>query len=156
VHGYLLDTNHVAALFKKEPGVIEKVRSCPDAQIRACTITLGEIEAGHRMTVTTNQGRRDEYTAFINEQFLPNALPISHSTRLYYAEVIGRIWKLHPPGKSSVKTEAHLVRLGVDINDVWVVSVALEHGLILVTEDSMQCIREAFPELKIECWTKRS
>jgi predicted nucleic acid-binding protein len=124
----------------------------PNTQLRACAITLGEIEAGHRMTRTTNQQRRDDYTTFVNEKFLPNSLPISHTTRLSYAEIIARIWQRHPPANSKIRTEAHLLQLGVDVNDVWVVSAAWEHGLILVTQDKMECIREAIPEVQIECW----
>jgi len=153
VLGYLLDTNHVDALFHRKPGVIQKIASLPpDTLLLACAITLGEIEAGHRMNKTTDQRRRDDYTAFVNKEFRPNALPISQSTGLSYAEIIGRIWERHPPANSKIKTEAHMVQLGVDINDVWVVAVALEHGLILVTQDKMKCIREVVPEVQVECW----
>src|SRR5882757_10738143 len=96
VLGYLLDTNHVDALFHRKPGVAQRINSLPaDTQLRACAITLGEIEAGHRMNKTTNQGRLDDYTAFVNKEFLPHALQISHSTRFSYAEIIGRIWERH-------------------------------------------------------------
>ena len=33
--------------------------------------------------------------------------------------------------------------LGVDINDVWIASVAYEKNMVLVTDDNMVCIREA-------------
>ena len=151
--GCLLDTNHIDAIFLKKISVMGKINSLPvDTQLRVCAITLGEIEAGHRMTQTTNQRRRDDFTTFVNEKFLPNALPISHSTRLSYAEIISRIWNRHPPANPKSKTEAHLLQLGVDVNDVWTVSVAWEHGLIFVTQDKMKCIKEAVPEVQTECW----
>ena len=151
--GYLLDTNHIDAVFLSKSTVMNKINSLPgDTQIRVCAITLGEIEAGHRMTHTTNQRRRDDFAAFVNEKFLANALPISHSTRLSYAEIISRIWKRHPPANPKTRTEVHLLQLGVDINDVWVAAVAWEHGLIFVTRDKMKCIREAVVELQVECW----
>ena len=152
--GYLLDTNHVGALSRQEPKMMQKVNSLPpDTQLRACTITLGEVEAGNRMTQPTDLQRRNEVTAFINAKFLPNALPISVSTRLYYAEIIGRIWQRHPPASHKTRTEVHLVvELGVDINDVWIVAAAWEHGLILVTSDQMTCIREVVTEVQVECW----
>lgn len=150
--GYLLDTNHVGALSRQDPKVMQKVNSLPaDTQLRACTITLGEIEAGNRITQTTNSQQRNEVTVFVNAKFLPNALPISVSTGAYYAEVIGRIWQRHPPTKRT-RTEFHLVELGVDINDVWIVAVAWEHGLILVTSDQMTCIREVVTEVEVQCW----
>lgn len=153
--GYLLDNNHVSALFNKKPGVINKIRSLPaNTQIRACAITLGEIEAGHRMTQTTNQRRRDDFTAFVNGEFRPNALPVSSSTDKYYAEIIGRIWRRYPPANPKIKTEAHLVSLGLDINDVWAVAVAWEHGLTFVTQDKMEKIREVVSDMEVpfECW----
>jgi predicted nucleic acid-binding protein len=152
VPGYLLDSNHVQAIFNKKPGVMAKLASLPrDTQLRVSAITLGEIEAGHRMTRSTNQQRRDEYTAFVNEMFLPNVITISASTRLCYGEVVARIWERHPPTRG-VRTEVHLVNLGVDINDLWIFATAWEHGLILVTQDKMTCIQAAVPEVEMECW----
>ncbi len=151
--GYLLDTNHVAALASRNPTILHKVQSLrPNTQIRACTITLGEIEAGNLITTTTDQRKRDQYSAFINATFLPNALPVSVSTRIYYAEIISRIWRSHTPARGSVQTESHLVSLGVNINDIWIVAVAWEHGLTFVTTDKMDCIRNAVSEVEWENW----
>jgi len=154
VKGYLLDTNHVAALCNRSPKIVAQVSSLPaDSQFRACTISLGEFEFGNRATQTTDQPKRDAATAFLNQEFLPNALPISTSTRIYYAEIIARIWKQQTPVSGKRKTERHLVELGVDTNDVWIAAVAWEHGLILVTSDKMECIRSVVPELQWDCWT---
>lgn len=152
--GYLLDTNQVSALCNQLPGIAAKVKSLPvDSQLRACTISLGEFEFGNRVTQTTNQPKRDAATAFLNREFLPNALPISTSTRIYYADIIARIWKQQAPASGNRKTERHLVDIGVDTNDVWIAAVAWEHGLILVTSDKMECIRSVVPELQWDCWT---
>jgi predicted nucleic acid-binding protein len=66
VVGYLLDVNHIAALFRREKRIVEMMQSVPGEQVRACAITLGEILAGHRTTSTTNTLKRDEYITFIN------------------------------------------------------------------------------------------
>ena len=152
--GYLLDTNHVAALASRKSKIVAKVASCPQgAQLRACVITLGEVEAGHRMTTSSNQAKRDEFTKFVNNEFVPNALGIGASTRIHYADIIERLWGASPPPKHTVKTERWLVcECGVDINDVWTVAVALEHRLVLVTEDKLTKVRAVMPELKIENW----
>jgi len=153
VTGYLLDTNHVAALANRNPTILQKVQSLPaNTQLRACTITLGEVEAGNLITTTTDQQKRDQCTAFINAAFLPNALPVSVSTRTYYAQIISRIWQNHTPPRGRVQTESHLVSLGVNINDVWIVAVAWEHGLTFVTEDKMQRIRDVVREVQWENW----
>lgn len=141
---YLLDNNHVEALFRNDPRVMRHVNAHrPEDWKYTSTITLGEIEAGHRMTQTTDQARRDEYTAYINEHFRPYAFEVSDSTGFYYAQIIERIWQLHPPPNPNKRTELHLVELGVDINDVWAVAIAWERGLVFVTRDNMACIREA-------------
>src|SRR5665213_2886913 len=149
--GYLLDVNHIVALFCKKEPVIQKVQSLPvGTQLLASAITLGEIEAGHCMTATTKQSRRDEYVAFIHKEFRPNVLKISDSTGYYYGRLIGDIWKRHPPAKSSIRTDQHIVGLGVDINDVWAVAAAMEHGLVFVTSDNMAVIREVVATSQFE------
>ena len=157
MRGYLLDNNHIGALFRKDASVLLKLRSIPvDWQIRVCSVTLGEIEAGHRMTEPTDHSKRDDYERFVNENFLHHALEISIHTRETYAEIIARIWEKYPPANPKKRTEQHLVDLGVDINDVWAVAVAWEHGLTFVTADKMACIREVVgDEVQFENWLEK-
>jgi predicted nucleic acid-binding protein len=156
VRGHLLDTNHVEAFCRKEPSVIQKLRTIPaDWPLRVCTVTLGEIEAGHLMTQTTDQAKRDEYTECVTREFLPYAQVISIHTRLKYAKIIGKIWSLTPPPNPKKKTEQHLLELGVDVNDVWAVASAWEHNLTFVTHDQMQCIRNAVgSDVRFDCWLR--
>lgn len=151
--GYLLDTNHLSAFAQDNPTILKKLAELPpDVQLRVCVITLGESEAGHRITESTNQEKRDAYTAYINRVFLPNAIPVTGNTRLYYADIIGRVWTQHPPQTRRRRTEAHLVSLGIDVNDIWITAVALEHKFILVTNDKMTIIKEVVSEIKFENW----
>ena len=83
--------------------------------------------------------------------FFHHACEVSINTGIYYAKIMERIWQRWPP-KSSTKTEAHLASLGVDINDVWVVAVAWEHGLIVLTQDKMQAIKDVTTEVEFDCW----
>lgn len=151
---YLLDTNHVEYLFQEHERVMARLGSLPpDTQIRASVISLGEIEAGHRITETTDQQRRDDFDRFVAQEFRPLALSVNSTTRNYYADLVGGIWQRNPPSSRRTRTERHLVELGVDINDVWIAAQAIEHNLILVTEDNMQCIREAAGKLlDVENW----
>ena len=151
--GYLLDTNHLSALHIKEPSILQKIATLPPGvQARVCVITLGEVEAGHQMTQSTNQQRRNDYTAYINKEFLPTAISVSVNTRTYYADIIGRIWARNSPRTRRRRTEQHLLSLGVDVNDVWIAAVAWEHNLILVTSDAMTVIKNAVPEIRFENW----
>ena len=75
------------------------------------------------------------------------------TTKAVYRDINGRIWKKHTPANFKIKTERHLVNLGVDINDVWIVAVAWKHGLVFVTTDKMTCIKEAVSkEVQFGCW----
>lgn len=154
MRGHLLDNNHVEAYCRNEPSVVQKLKARPvEWPLRVCTVTLGEIEAGHRMTQTTDQAKRDEYTDCVTRDFLPYALVISIHTRLYYARIMGKIWSQHPPANPKKKTEEHLRNLAVDLNDVWAVASAWEHNLTFVTHDQMQTIRDAVGlNVRFECW----
>ncbi|MBC7783607.1 MAG: DUF4411 family protein [Burkholderiales bacterium] len=155
--GYLLDNNHVQALYNKVPAVINRLQAIGDAQLRTSAIVLGEIDAGHRMTVTTDQAKRDEYEAWVNKMFIHHVCNITASTRKYYGEIIGKIWEKHCPNSGRTKTERHLVdALGIDVNDVWITATAWEHGLTLVTNDGMEKVRTVAEEtgLKIENWIR--
>jgi len=153
--GYLLDLNHVSAFFEKKPNVIARAKAAGESQLRACAITCGELDGGHQMTATTNQARRTEYIKWFNETFLPNVLAVTATTRTHYGEIIAAIFTKYPKKKPKQKTERYLVEtLGIDINDVWLAAVALEHNLVLVTQDGMDKIREAVAPkgLMIENW----
>lgn len=154
VKGYLLDTNHIAYVFDRHQRVVARLLSLPpNTGLFASVISLGEIAAGHRITATTDHQRRDEFDRFVTHEFRPNALRVNQATREYYAQVIEGIWERDPPTSGAVRTEQHLVALGVDINDVWIVAQTLEHNLILVTEDRMECIRASARRLlDVENW----
>jgi predicted nucleic acid-binding protein len=103
------------------------------------------------MTTTANQKKRDSVISFINSVFVPNALPVSQSTGVYYGKIIGRIWRSTKP-QACTTTDKHLVSLNVDVNDVWIVALAWEHGLTLLTTDKMACIRSQVSEVTWDNW----
>jgi len=154
LRGYLLDVNHVGPFTREEPGIMAKARATPAHHlIWISTIALGEIEASHRgMTETTDESKRSEYIRLLNQKLEPFKLSVSEFTPACYGEIMGRIWQQHPPSPK-VETEKHLSNLGVDINDVWAVAMAWEHGLTFLTTDKMACIREAvLGEVEFDCW----
>ena len=47
------------------------------------------------------------------------------------------------------------MELGIDENDLWIAAQAIEHNLVLVTNDEMKRIKHvAGPVLDIEDWTE--
>jgi predicted nucleic acid-binding protein len=63
-----------------------------------------------------------------------------------------QIWRRYPPGSGRIKTQQHLSDIGVDVNDVWIAAVALEHNLTLLTVDQMQAIRTCMPSIRFDNW----
>ena len=157
--GYLLDTNHVGAWFDKTPAFLSRLNAArPEDLFFICSISLGEIEASYFITERDLDVAR-AFARFVREKFLSGqdgnnfVLCIDERSRERYAEVVSRIWKRNPPPPSGRRrTEAHLVGLGVDINDVWIFSTAWMHRLILLTTDRMDPIRSAVPEVRVENW----
>ena len=152
--GYLLDTNHVGAVCGRNKRVIHRLEELPHPSgVWASVITLGEVAASHRVTKTTNQGKRDDYEAELERLFAPNALAISAATRIYYADVMAALF-IKFGKKAETKTERWLVEIcSVDINDVWITAAALEHSLTLLTSDTtMRGWRSILPGLKTDCW----
>jgi tRNA(fMet)-specific endonuclease VapC len=153
VPGYLLDTNHIAAWEEQNPTLIARFRDHPpDNIVWVCPISLAEIECGLRITNTTDAQRRAACRRFIEDNALDFVRRIETTTRDSYAEIMERIWRAHPPVSRRIDTQQHLSDLGVDVNDIWIAAVALEHGLILLTNDRMETIRTCVPEIIIENW----
>ena len=154
MRGYLLDTNHVDPLFRKEANIFVKYNAVPDDwQVRLCAITLGEIEAGNLIADPYDEERQEALNQFLNEEFISDALPVSVATRIDYATLVDRILNAHPRPTRGITIERHLTRnLHVDINDLWIVSVAREHNLTFCTNDQMQVVRDAAWDVQFDDW----
>lgn len=151
--GYLLDTNHIEAWEREDPLFVANSRKEPPENILwVCPVSLGEIEWGLRITSTTDSGRRSDCRKFIERSVLKFVWSIETTTRHAYAEIMEEIWRRHPPPSGKNDTQQHLSLFGVDVNDVWIAAVALEHNLTLLTRDKMKTIRACVPHLKTGNW----
>jgi predicted nucleic acid-binding protein len=163
VRGYLLDNNHIWAWFRGEESVTNKIRSIPvDWYIGICNITLGEIEAGHQINEPIDleaEQLRKRFDKWLNETFIADSLAVKDTTRFSYGRLVATMLRLYPR-VGDIKLERHLVLKGVDLNDVWAVSIAWEHNLTFVTTDKMTIIKEAAAEIekdagekiRFDCW----
>ena len=91
------------------------------------------------------------------------ALPIDHHMADSYAELRSRLFRRFSPrngrGRLTAKWVAALTddtddrTLGIQENDLWQASLAMERNLILATNDRMTRIADvAGPDLRIEQW----
>ena len=144
--GFLLDTNHVSAWIEEEPGFMARLREVPpDNPVRVCSITLGELEWGYLVTRSSDEAKREQHRRFVVRRLHPWAYEVTQHSGERYAQILKRVWEKHRP-KRGAGTQKHLSELGVDVNDVWIVAVAWEHNLTLLTSDRMRVLREVIGE----------
>jgi tRNA(fMet)-specific endonuclease VapC len=162
LNGYLLDTNTIGYYFGKHVNVIARIDSLPDeTPMFVSAIALGEIAFGHSLTHSTDHHRRDEFDRFINNEF-PKAFTVNvtRHTRIYYGDLKAKLFVKFPPKSASENHPERCVdratgaELGIDENDLWMAAQAIEHNLILVTNDEMKRIREVSDALDVEDWTE--
>ncbi len=125
---FLLDSNFVIALLAEEPDAMQRLRAGVSAFVPA--IVLGELYFGAQKSqrVEDNVARVDEFAAG------NTVLVCDTATAQHYGRVKD---KLRQKGRP------------IPDNDIWIASVALQYGLVLLTRD------EHFTEvddLQVEGW----
>ena len=164
VRGYLLDANIVACWFNEsKPGhasVVEHIEGFPDrTPLRVSAVTLGEIEFGHRKESSSPTPIQVQYSRFVRDQ-LPYVVDIRRSTAVYYGSLRADLFKKYRPKRRKkplrpedlVDPETSLA-LGIQENDLWIAAQAVEHNLVLVSNDKLHHIRTvAAGMLDIEDW----
>jgi len=167
VRGYLLDTGIVSVWYDetkpKHSQVLAAVKNlAADTPLAISAITLGEIEYGLHIPGGAAHFDHDEYRRWIADK-LPRVLDVTTSTaRLYYGSLRARLFDKYAPNHKSKKVRAEQLvdpttaeKLGIDENDLWIAAQAVEHNLVLVTDDKMARIRKIVDEelpLEFENW----
>lgn len=152
--GYLLDTNMVSHWDAQHSKVVQQINAHLDDLIYTSAITLGEIYAAHATNANNNPERRAACELFIEVQFHGHVLNVDRHIKDSYAELMKNIYQAYPKAKSKTSTQRYLTDLGVDVNDLWIASIAMERNLVLVTTDGMPVIRQAAgARLEVENWT---
>jgi tRNA(fMet)-specific endonuclease VapC len=165
--GYLLDTNHVQYWYDprcpENARVSAHVATLLSGNIFISAVTIGEVRFGHQRADKPCAIKQASLEQWIQTQFPhPSPLAITELTTIEYAKVRAMLFKLFPPkGKKQKRPEdcfdwTMSKELGIDENDLWIASQAMEHNLILVTHDGMHRIRTAAsglnPPLIVQDW----
>lgn len=163
MQGYLLDSNIIRYWFDAEcmehDRVLQRVQNLPaGTPLVVSAITLGEIQYGLRV-LDEAPDYEAELAGFIYEQ-LPMTLSVTDTTRIDYGSIRARLFRKYAPGE--LRRKARLpeqlvdpvtgLTLGIQENDLWIAAQAVEHNLILVSNDRLTHIREVAPELRVENW----
>lgn len=163
MQGYLLDTNIVSYWFDgsclQNKAVIDHVERLPrGTPLAISAITLGEVEFGLR--VRSEDPLEAEMQQFLLDQ-LPLVLDVTSTTRISYGSLRARLFDRFAPAKKRGKGRrpeqltdpATALELGIQENDLWIAAQAIEHNLILVTNDALARIQAVGNDLSIENWT---
>ncbi len=161
MQGYLLDTNIIRYWFdpqcqEHEP-VDSRIRQLPvGTPLAISAITLGEIEYG--LKVCDEASYEDRLNAFIEDQ-LPLRIDVTSTTRNSYGLIRARLFRKYAP--SHLRRKRHPeqlidsvtgLALGIQENDLWIAAQAVEHKLVLVSNDRLVHVRSVAPELQTENW----
>lgn len=163
MQGYLLDSNIIRYWFDAEcpehERVLRRIAEAPErTPLAVSAITLGEIEYGLRVRDEI-PGFASEITELIQDQ-LPMVLSVTATTRADYGSIRARLFRKFAPGelRRRARVPEQLadpvtgLTLGIQENDLWIASQAVEHNLVLVSNDRLARLREAAPELRIANW----
>lgn len=172
---YLLDTNILSIWFNDTRTEHAKVTGrvaaacAPDAstgyvaRLFASTVTLGEVEYGHRSATKPDPVKQAEYAKFIGEQ-CPVALDITRHVAEQYGQM--RAWIFDTCSPKTMRTKAKRAEqlvfaatgqeLGIDENDLWIAAQAMTHSLVLVTHDRRgnfgKVLAQFSASLRVEDW----
>lgn len=163
--GYLLDTNIVSYWFDgsclQNKNIAAHVARLPKGTPLAISaITLGEIEFGLRVRPAESLEFEAELQKFLFDQ-LPLVLDVTSTTRISYGSLRARLFDRFAPVEKRSKSRrpeqladpATARELGIQENDLWIAAQAIEHNLVLVTNDGLARVRAVGGGLSIENWT---
>lgn len=165
--GFLLDTNifsiwHDSVLGERHRRVTERIDGLESGSpLWMSIVSLGEIEFGHHCTQPASLERLSEFKAFIRKQNILFKEVTRHTTGQYGRLKAAIFQKYAPKEKRGKKKIIEQLldpisghALGAQENDLWIVAQALEHNLVLVSDDRMErifdVIHDIDPEFRFE------
>lgn len=167
---YLLDTSIASIAWDGDnPNnslVRQKLTTLASNSLFVCPVSLGEVEYGLQIFLGIDQERHDQVRQAMQQY---SVLDINKHTAKYYAEIRGELFKKYAPkdraGRVTKKRPEDLLdvttsrELGIQENDLWIVSVAIQYDLFFITQDKMQFIFEITDKLyahkRYEVWNLR-
>lgn len=149
----MLDTNILDYWFNvnraEHKAVIARIAALPTtAPLFVSAVTFGEMEYGYQCQSPRSENRESEFRGFVRDK-APKVLPIDQHTAEPYGKLRSAIFDLFAPKdqRSKVKRPCQLLDpataalLGIDENDLWIASQAIQYNLVLATNDKMTNIR---------------
>ena len=144
---YLLDTSIASYVWdggsKYNALVKAKLTKLNQNYISICAVSLGEAAYGLEVSLGANPER---HTQVKQAMLCYKIYDIDRHTTIYYSRIRGDLFKKYSPrnkrGRLTKKWPEDLVDdttaqdLGIQENDLWIVSVAVQYNLIFLTGDA--------------------
>lgn len=142
--GYLLDTSVASAGFDSGNTNHESVRrrlEGVDGIVYVSSISIGEVEYGLGVAPQIDTERHDLVRAAMSAY---QVIDVDKHTATVYGKIRARLFKQYSPRKRRGRLKKYVgdlidptteKELGIQENDLWIASVAVEYNLVLLTRD---------------------
>lgn len=151
---YLLDTSIASIAFdagnQSHAEVRRQLSTLGDNSVSICAVSLGEVEYGLQVSPGIDAER---HKIVRNNMLQYQILDIDRHTGRVYGELRGQLFRRYgirdARGRMKEKRPEDLLdrttsrELGVQENDLWIVSIAVQYNLRLITSDRMERILAA-------------
>ena len=131
---YLIDTNILSELVKKTPNgnLIVKINGVPSASLYTASVCVMELRYG-----ALRRGNPEDLWLNIQRHIISKVriLDFSYNEAMKAAEVLYELYSIGQP---------------IGIEDIMIGSIALSHGLTVVTANTKHFSR--IPNLRVENW----
>lgn len=152
--GYLLDTSIASIAFDagnpSHAEVQTRLRAFGDDPLWICSVSVGEVEYGLHVSPRIDAMRQQTVRKNLH---LYTVLKVDRHTGQTYGELRAELFRTYGSqdarGRLKEKRPESLIdrttsrELGIQENDLWIVSAAVQYNLRFVTRDHMERILEA-------------
>jgi tRNA(fMet)-specific endonuclease VapC len=143
---YLLDTSVASIAWdggNKDHALIRgRLSALGESTVAVCAISIGEVAYGLDITDGADPSRHQAVRDAMETYYV---WPVDKDTSQYYSVLRGELFRRYAPrdkrGRIKAKRPEELLdttsarELGIQENDLWIVSVAVQYDLRLVTRD---------------------
>jgi len=147
---YLLDTNHCSfIIIQKDPSVLERLSQLnKNSKFAINAVIYSEL------VLMAEKSEQKVKNRDLIENFITTTqiYEINKATAKICGELSAEIFHKFAPKDKKERRKFKLENAGIRLNDLWIACTAIQHSLIIVSQDSdFKRISEVMP-LKIECW----
>ncbi|HEY9908465.1 MAG TPA: type II toxin-antitoxin system VapC family toxin [Thermosynechococcaceae cyanobacterium] len=151
---YLLDTNHCSFIFvQRYAEVVKRFRSLIDTETE---VAINSIVHSELVYLVQKSQRKEENQALLNT-FLQKIkiYSVDEETSKIYGRFRTEIFNKFAPKDKTERRKFKVEEAGVRPHDLWIACTAIQHDLILVSQDRDFQVMNQVRKLKLECWKTR-